>query len=134
MGERLVSLLWVSTNRMSSRLKRCGQSTPDTSTGDILSLPSDGHRLSKIMPIKVAIGFLGEYPRGRSGIINLGGGQPGGTRPAAKVIVVVAPCFHRDDERLPHADRFTPSIGQTGRIERAGWCRSARCAGGARGA
>jgi hypothetical protein len=47
-----VSLLWVSTNRMSSRLKRCGQSTPDTSTRDILSLPSDGHRLSKIMPIK----------------------------------------------------------------------------------
>ena len=52
-------------------------------------LLSDGHRLSKIMPVKVAIGFLGEYPRGRSGIINLGSGQPGSTRPAAKGLALV---------------------------------------------
>jgi cytochrome P450 len=44
----------------------------------------------------------------------------GRTLPAKTLIVVLAPFFHRDDERLPYADRFTPSIWQDGSA-RASW-------------
>jgi cytochrome P450 len=34
--------------------------------------------------------------------------------PAKTLVVVLAPFFHRDDERLPYADRFAPSTWQDG--------------------
>jgi cytochrome P450 len=40
--------------------------------------------------------------------------------PAETLVVVLAPFFHRDDERLPYADRFAPRIWQDGSA-RASW-------------
>src|SRR5690606_22382026 len=34
--------------------------------------------------------------------------------PAKTLVVVLTPSFHRDDERLPYADRFAPAIWQDG--------------------
>jgi hypothetical protein len=35
---------------------------------------------------------------------------PAGTLPAGSNVVVFAPYFHRDDQRLPFADRFAPEL------------------------
>jgi cytochrome P450 len=37
-----------------------------------------------------------------------------GMLPADTAIVIFAPFFHRDDERLPYADRFAPELWQNG--------------------
>ena len=40
-----------------------------------------------------------------------------GTMPAKTGIAIFAPFFHRDDERLPYADRFAPEVWLEGRSE-----------------
>jgi cytochrome P450 len=41
-----------------------------------------------------------------------------GTMPADTGLLIYAPFFHRDDQRLPHADRFTPDLWLRERGER----------------
>jgi cytochrome P450 len=41
-----------------------------------------------------------------------------GTMPAETGLLIYAPFFHRDDQRLPHADRFTPDLWLRERGER----------------
>lgn len=43
-----------------------------------------------------------------------------GTMPAGTGILVFAPFFHRDDERLPYADRFSPELWLQDRVP-GGW-------------
>jgi cytochrome P450 len=44
----------------------------------------------------------------------------GRTLQAKTLVVVLAPFFHRDDERLPYADHFTPGIWQDGTAQASG--------------
>jgi cytochrome P450 len=41
----------------------------------------------------------------------------GAILPAGTALVVFAPFFHRDDQRLPYADRFTPELWLDGRAQ-----------------
>ncbi|QFU88168.1 cytochrome P450 [Amycolatopsis sp. YIM 10] len=42
---------------------------------------------------------------------------PGGTLPAGSTVLIFAPFFHRDEEELPFAHRFTPEIWLDGRAQ-----------------
>jgi cytochrome P450 len=43
----------------------------------------------------------------------------GGSMPANTGVLIFTPFFHRDDQRLPYADRFTPDLWRDGVDARA---------------